>query len=412
MTIAKPPIASLSCRIRKPLLLLLCAALLLLLTGCWNRRELDTLGIALGFGIDKTESAYRVSVQVVDPGQVSVSRPASPGHPPTVLFHSESPSLYEALRKMTEVSPRKIYLSHIRVLILGEEIAREGVGKVLDMLSRDAEFRTDFYLFVAKHTTAENVLKIFTPLSNIPAYKMYDALLTSSRTWAPSATVTLDQFMSRIVGPGLNPVLTAIEVAGDQKKGELPSNVSRISASTMLRTKGLAIFDKDKLVGWFNEEESIGYNYIMNQVKSTITKVPCESNGLIALENIHSVTRLKSRVRNGSPVIKVKLNSQVNIGEVQCDFKTTEPENIRKLKHSLEQKRIEMMDSAVEKARELHVDAFGFGNAFYRNQPAYWRKAEKDWDALFQSLRVDYDANIQILKVGTVFDPFHASVKE
>nr|WP_281067905.1 Ger(x)C family spore germination protein [Cohnella thailandensis] len=387
-------------------------ALLLSLTGCWNRRELDTLGIVLGLGIDKTESSYRVSVQVVDPGQVSVSRPASPGHSPVVLFRSEADTLFEALRKMTEVSPRKIYISHIRVLILGEALAREGVGKALDFLSRDSEMRTDFFLFVAKHATAESILKVFTPLSNIPAYKMYDALLTSSRAWAPSATVTLDRFIDEIVGTGIDPVLTSIEVVGDQKEGENPRNVSRISADTFIRTNGLAVFRKDRLVGYLNEEESIGYNYIRDRVRSTVTSIPCESEGRIAFENVHSKTKVKSKLLDGEPVIEVKMNSQVNLGEVLCKYPTSVPANIKKLERSLEKHRIELMESAVKRAREYRVDIFGFGHVFYHEHPGYWKKIQKDWDRRFQTLQIDYKADIQILKVGTVFDPFYKDVKE
>lgn len=46
-------------------------ALILLLTGCWNRNELNELSIVLAMGIDKKDDLYEVSLQVVNPNQMS-----------------------------------------------------------------------------------------------------------------------------------------------------------------------------------------------------------------------------------------------------------------------------------------------------------------------------------------------------
>jgi spore germination protein KC len=108
---------------------------MLLTAGCWNRRELDELGIQLGTAIDKVGDNYRVAVQVVIPGEVS-AKGTSSGNAPVTMYHAEAPTIFEAFRKLTETSPRKIYSAHIRVLILSEAVARAGVGKAIDMFSR------------------------------------------------------------------------------------------------------------------------------------------------------------------------------------------------------------------------------------------------------------------------------------
>ncbi|UUZ95406.1 hypothetical protein LJK87_13625 [Paenibacillus sp. P25] len=64
---------------------------------------------------------------------------------------------------MSVKAPRIIYLSHLQMAIIGEEVAREGMGEVLDHLSRNYQMRTDFYLVVAKGETARTVLSILTP---------------------------------------------------------------------------------------------------------------------------------------------------------------------------------------------------------------------------------------------------------
>ncbi|OMF23697.1 hypothetical protein BK132_25795, partial [Paenibacillus sp. FSL H8-0259] len=59
-------------RIRK--VLTTCIPLLvlpMLLSGCWERKELNELAFVLALGLDKAESGYKVSMQVVIPSSIT-----------------------------------------------------------------------------------------------------------------------------------------------------------------------------------------------------------------------------------------------------------------------------------------------------------------------------------------------------
>jgi spore germination protein KC len=47
--------------------------MVVLLSGCWNQRELNKIAIVMAMGVDKVEQTdnYRVSFQVVNPGAVA-----------------------------------------------------------------------------------------------------------------------------------------------------------------------------------------------------------------------------------------------------------------------------------------------------------------------------------------------------
>jgi spore germination protein KC len=59
----------------KPFMLLLLCVFLCLLSGCWDREELQQLSIVSGMAIDKGGDAiknrYKVTVQIINPSQVS-----------------------------------------------------------------------------------------------------------------------------------------------------------------------------------------------------------------------------------------------------------------------------------------------------------------------------------------------------
>lgn len=128
------------------IMILILFHILFLTTGCWNRRELNELAIATGMAIDITDDdQYLVTVQIVNPGEVA-SKQAKGTQASVTTFEAKAGSISEAIRKMTTNAPRKIYLSHLRILVLSEELAKHGIGKSLEFLSRDHEMRTDFYI--------------------------------------------------------------------------------------------------------------------------------------------------------------------------------------------------------------------------------------------------------------------------
>ena len=130
-----------------------------LLTGCWSRHELNDLAISVGMGFDKKDDQVQVTIQIVNPGEVASRRGGGGMTTPVSTFKATSKTIFEALRKIATQSPRKVYSSHLRILVISEELAREGITPILDGISRNHEMRADFYIVVAKGTTAENSIK-------------------------------------------------------------------------------------------------------------------------------------------------------------------------------------------------------------------------------------------------------------
>ncbi|MFD0681165.1 MULTISPECIES: Ger(x)C family spore germination protein [unclassified Paenibacillus] len=391
----------------------LCAWLLLLtlLTGCWNRRELNELGIQMGMAIDKIGDQYQLAVQVVVPGEVS-SR-LTTGRSPVTLYKASAPTIFEAFRKLTETSPRKIYSAHTRVLVIGESLAQEGIGKILDLLSRNPEARTDYYVIVSRGIKAEEVLKVMTSLEKIPANNLFYSLDTSSKNWAPTTTVTMDQAILQLVTSGLNLVLPGVEVLGNLSTGDSKSNVDKIENAGLLQSAGLAIFDKDKLIGWLNEDESKGYNYIRNNVKSTAGHIKCPDGGVLALETLRSDTKMKVSFDNGEPLILIGVVIESNIGEVECKIDITEPDTIVWLEHEAEKKLRNLLQHTINKVKsKYNVDVFGFGQAVYKKDPKVWKKLKGEWKERFPRLKVNYDINVTIRRTGTTNNSFQNNIKE
>ncbi|PPQ48670.1 Ger(x)C family spore germination protein [Paenibacillus peoriae] len=399
---------------RKKAILFLILALVLLLTGCWNRRELNELAIAVGMGIDKQGDQFRVSLQVVDPGKASAKKGAGGGAPAT-LYTEEADTIFEAIRKITTISPRRMYFSHLRICVIGESMATEGMAKSLDLLSRYHQFRTDFYIVVSKGTSAEDTLKIMTPLDPIPANDLFSSLETSQKNWSPTTTVTLDELVSALTSEGMQPVLTGLRIVGNKEMGETSGNVQEIAPSARLQYSGLAVFRKDRLIGWLNETESRGYNFILGKVQSSVGFVACPGGGKVVSEIIRTQTSIKGSVYRGEPQINIKMQVEANVGEVECtDLDLTQVGTIYDLENKEEEKIAEFMKMAVRKAQKSYkADIFGFGEAIHRADPRTWKSIKKNWDyEYFTELPVHIKVDFKIRRLGTIGSSFLNDIKE
>ncbi|MDK2933589.1 MAG: spore germination protein [Clostridiales bacterium] len=395
---------------RKELLYFL-AISIILLTGCWSKRELNELSIVAALGVDKSEDGYLVTAQIINPGEIAAETRTTRATITTYRFTGKT--IFETLRKLTLKSPRKLYVAHLRVLVLGKELAREGIEKVLDFFSRDHEFRTDFYIMVAENARAEKVLNVLTPLEEIPANNIHSALEVSEKAWAPTHAVALDELISDIITEGRNPVLTGVILKGDPEIGMDIGNIEKVDVPAVIQIGHLAAFKKDKLVGWLNETESRGYNSIMGNVKSSVVTIPCEEGGNVAIEILRTKVKVTGKVEGRKPWIDIDYKIEGNVGDVECNIDLTKTETIAKIEQTLEKEIKGFMTAAVKKAqKDLKSDIFGFGEEIHKADPEAWKELKHNWSEEFVDLPVHIKVIAKIKGLGTITEAFQGKTKE
>ncbi|AFC27819.1 germination protein, GerC family [Paenibacillus mucilaginosus 3016] len=389
----------------------LCLLLVLGSAGCWNRRELNDIAIAVGLAIDWDPSGqYVITAQIVDPGEVA---PRKGGGTATTVstYEARNQSVSEALRKMTTVLPRKIYLSHLQILVLGEALADRGIAESLEFLSRNHEVRSDFFVVLSKGAKAGDILNVLTPLEKIPSQKLRKSLETSEKIWAPTHTVQLDELITDMVEPGRSAVLTGVKIEGSKSKGKTREGLSSITPSGMLEYANLAVMRKDRLAGWLNEQESKGYNYIKGDVKNTVGTIGCGGSGTVSLEVYNSKSSIKAIIRDGAPSILVSLTTESNVTEVNCDVDLSKQEAVEMLEQEAVKRTKEVVNSSIQKAKKLKSDIFGFGEMIHQKDPKAWAVLKEDWDAHFVKLPVTVEVEAHIRRTGTTNKSYLGQMK-
>jgi germination protein, Ger(x)C family len=382
--------------IRFLLAFVICGCLVLNATGCWNRRELDTLAILLGIGIDKSTDTgnVKLTAQVVKAGELKSSQKnggSGGGGKSYLNMESTGDTVFEAIRGFTHESSRKMYFPHNQIMVLGRDIAEEGVRKYIDFFVRDPESRLNISVLVSKNTAAE-ILDVKPNFEKIPALDIYDLVEDQTAT-SETSIVKLKNFLERLMSKSTAPIAPLIEVLGEGDKKKI-------------YVSGTAVFRKDKLVGELDKNETRGLLWVINKVKSGIIKVKCpDGKDEVSLEIVNAKSKITSEINGNKVIFKIKIQEEGNVGEQECTEDLSKPPKMNLLKkEKAEAIRGEVM-SAFKKARELDADIFGFGEILHQRHPKQWKGMENRWDEIFQKVEVQVIVETKLKLTGQINKP-------
>lgn len=375
-----------------------------LMTGCWGNVDVNEIYETVGVGIDRSDDKYKITYQILVPEELSLK---ARGYTTTVKTYSvEASTISEASRKLLSKTSKKPELSHLRVIILGESLSREGIKAVLDFFIRSAEVRGDIYIVVTKGSDASDALKVLTGLQRVPSQKIHDSLESSEKYWSPIVIMRKYDLLRDIGSEGKEPILTSIIVKGNKDVGMSKDNVETISPSTEIETGTIAVFKKDKLIGWLNEKESSITNTILGKVRSTIREYPYNDNEMISLEA--KKVRRKIKVVNDQDKPKIIYNEYIegNIVEVSDSKDINDPKVIKKIEQVIEGNIRQLTENTIKRVQqEFNSDIFGFGQEIRRQQPKMWRNMKDNWDQEFPKLTVEVNVKLKIITTGIIIDP-------
>ena len=103
--------------------------LLPLLSGCYNYRELNELGITTAVSIDYKDNNFILIAEVINP--IKQQDVSASNNSPFVNFTSVAPSIQEAFRNTVLESPRQLYLSQLEIILVSEEIINNHLEEFL-----------------------------------------------------------------------------------------------------------------------------------------------------------------------------------------------------------------------------------------------------------------------------------------
>lgn len=150
-------------------------SLILLLTGCTAYTELNDLSIVSTIGIDYKNNKYQLIVNVID-GKLDDQEIEKS----ITTFKSEKTSLDEAFNDIYLKSSKKLYLSHLDLLIITEEAINQKFPAIIQNFLENNEYRNNFNVvllsdfslseFMNQNIQAEDINNLMTTNQNETAF--------------------------------------------------------------------------------------------------------------------------------------------------------------------------------------------------------------------------------------------------
>jgi len=387
-------------RIREILVLLSICLIMITISGCWNNRDVTEISIAAAVGIDKTDDhKIEVTVQLVKPAAMKLGEGGGGGgkEKAVEVFSSTGETVFECFRNLLVIVNKKIFFGHLQLIVIGEQMARDSLGDVLDIFARDHEASRQAGVIIAKGTSAKEILAAESTLEKIPALHIL-SILKSNASFAKTKKLMLIDVLKVIGSSGKNPTIGVIEVAEEEEKSSLKH----------MKIEGSAAFKKDKLIGWLNSQETRGLLFVEDQVKSGIIDIPnpLDKDKKVAIEMIRSSGKKDVKIKDEKLVFLIEIKEEGNIGDQQGNGDLTTPELIQKLEEETAKAIEKNIRDVVELAqKEYHCDIFGFGEIVYRKHLNYWQQVQENWDEEFSNTPVEIKVTAKIRRAGLIKKP-------
>ncbi|PJW13523.1 spore gernimation protein KC [Geobacillus sp. Manikaran-105] len=389
-------------------LLVVCTGML---AGCWSKKELTDLAFIIAVGLDKTKDGkYLASFQVVNPGNVAgaTQRGGGAAGVPVSIYTSTGDTLVEASRKASEKMSRLLYYAHTNLVVIGEEVAREGLDGVFDALERNSQFRMTAHLVIAHGHSAKEVLTVLTPVDKISANQIIKTLEFSEMVWGQTMNVDVWQVIRDLASPGRNPVITGIRIEGNPARGKRQTNVQSSVPDARVSLDGLALFKNGRLVKWVNGPTARGVVWVLDRIKQTNVTIPWNGKQeVIGYRTVRAKTDVEATVKRGRPAVSVHIKAEGDVSEALVPIHLDDAKVLFQLEKEIERDIKKEVKQAIETAQRARTDVLGFGDAVHRASPRLWKKIQNEWhDRYFPELDVTVTADIYIRRTGLRNKPY------
>ncbi len=369
-----------------------------LLSGCSYGTDVENQAFVVAIGIDKGDAfPLKATFIFANPsgdsggGGGGGGEEKSPSKPKPDSVTVEAPTVYSAVRKLDSIKSKTINLSHIKIVVFSEEVAKKGVKDYLTAFASSRDFRPNTYVCIAKGDAGE-YLKSVKPAQEIFIEKYYDNIMRKvaadkvNEAYLYYLYFNVSQSFSGSLVPlvALNENKTSEPAAdtnpnGDDFDYEARAGEILRDAENPAEILGSAILKNDRMIGTLGSFHTDLARIICDEYypRNYSIKYPGKSDFLTIRVIQQEHPKISTKIVNDNAKIMIyipisieyvdagKIENNISESKVFCDF----------LKKKLDQKAKELVhDSQIV----YNCDILGLGDSLKRHFPDM--KAWKKWN--------------------------------
>lgn len=307
---------------------------MILLTGCYNYHELETLGITSSILFDYVDDKYNLTIEIIEE-----SKP--------VTFKGEGKTISEALERALRSSGKLLSYYHLNTVILTKNV---DIKDILFYLIRNPQVNNTFYIVLTNST------EIFDEKEDT-GKKISDILKRNK-------SETFFELSKTLVDDKIDLVLPVI--------GEDLSVQSMMPFSKFKLTKEMDL-DKIEL-----------YRILLNESGSYIEGACPDNKNFFEINTNQVDTKIKVKDK-----IVIDIDLEASISEFNCNIDTTDVNNIQKLQDIINKKVLDDGYSLIKELQGNDADILGFNRYIYQHN----HNLNRDWQNYDYEINVQTHIN-------------------
>ena len=348
----------------------LCAGLFL--TGCSGlpaAREMGDMALLRTMGMDAA------------PGGVALTASTGPrarglqgtGEPALVLS-AGGESLSAACLAMQGLSDSYVFFGYVDQLLLGEELARDGILPALDYVARDVELSLGAQMWLVRGATARAAVESG---GEQGVESRLSTLQTDGKLGAAAITRTAGEIYNDLLERG-TAFLPALALGEE---------------GTALREQGYAVLDETGLLGYLDGEAARGLELLTGRAPAQILTMG-QGEDQISARPLGVFLRPKLVLRSGEFAgLALDCRIDVELTEYRRMPKASE---LEALQQELAHRFLGQLEETLEQLQRWGADCAGLGPRAGGTHPNIWRQIEGAWPTIFAEMDLQTEVRVAI----------------
>ncbi len=364
-------------------LVILTLTLALLMTGCWDAKDVDQRSFVMGIAFDLAETEDRYVMTIELPVLSGFASQSSGEGPKSVMFSTVGTSVAQMATHFESRTWRELFFGHTQAIIISEDAARKSIRPFLDFFDRNPRIDRRLTLFISQGE-AQEIFKTKDPREDLVSVYLNQMLETLTNT-------------ARVVKMNFQDSLRNLESNGD-------TILPRVrSSGTEAVIAGGALIKDYKLIAWLGENETRAAAFLYNNVSGGLIVVNVDDN-LYAYAMRSASSETKAKLKDNQLIFEIEVKSEGDIIEVYYEeAQGPSAFDIAKIEDKLNQLIANEILHLVTKLQDLKTDPIGFDRLVFRSYPKFWKEHAKDWkDKIFPQAKFEIKTTFRVRRTGIV----------
>jgi len=354
--------------------------------GCWDMVEINNRVFPYSIGYDLNNSEdERYIITLRHPNINALGKNPSSDVKAYVVSTTANNG-FDAIHKLTTKMQQPIYLKHLKVVVLAEEVAKQDklIREIADGISRDFIINKNVQMVVVKEG-AKSLLET-TLKSN--RQEMVEGLLNSLLINQQESTlftpITLGNFVEDI--DISNSAIMPVASPGNEE----------------IIISGGAIFKDYKLIGYLDPMENRAIAYLNNLVNSDGIDTEYKGADLsLLITSAKSKKALISEDENIKIRFDIELEGHIHEFILDKDMKIDSKEILEDMQNHVAKEIKQELEKTIEKVqKEYKADVIFIGDYIRKFHPKVWNKIKDNWEEIYPEIEIEVDVKMFIRRRG------------